>query len=112
MSKVLSDWTKETIIETRRTKELVGIKCDKCGQVIATSENNESAQVYYRVKLSEGVSGSHRIETSSFADICSGCLYGYIKNHFENRGLAISAGIEKCKAIKADVHSDRNGNFK
>lgn len=110
MSNVLSDWTKETIIETRKTKELEGIKCDNCGEVIETS--TKDPKIYYRVKCSEQVSGTYGQTSTDYADICSDCLYFYINNHFKNRSLATSVYIEKKEAVKIDIHSDKNGNFK
>lgn len=110
MSNVLSDWTKETIVETRKTKELEGIKCDKCGEVIETSTKNP--KIYYRVKCSEKISGTYGDLSTDYADICPDCLYSYINNHFKNRGLATSVYVEKKRAVRIDIRSDKNGNFK
>lgn len=112
MSKVLSDWTKETIVETRKTKELEGIKCDNCGKVIPTVPFPETPKIYYRVRRNEQVSNSDRETTKDYADICPECLCSFAIDFFKNRTFATSVYIEKEKAVKIDVQSDKNGNFK
>ena len=112
MSKVLSDWTKETIVETRKTKELEGIKCDNCGEVIPTVPFPRTPKIYYRVRRDEKVSNSYRETIKDCADICPECLGSYVVNFFKNRTFATSVCIEKEKAIRIDVQSDKNGNFK
>lgn len=111
MSKILSDWTKETITEIRKTKELDGIKCDNCGRVINTLKlNDKDMKTYYRVSCCVGISSSYRTETKSF-DICPNCLNSYVAK-FLSRNLAKYVRIEKEQAVKVDVHSDKEGNFR
>lgn len=112
MSRVLSDWTKKTIVETRKTKELEGIKCDNCGEVIPTVPFPETPKIYYRVKRSEQASNSYGETTKDYADICPECLCSFVIDFFKNRTFATSAYIEKEKAVKIDVQSDKNGDFK
>lgn len=109
MSKVLSDWTKETVIETRKTKELEGIKCDKCGVFIEAKK--EEPNTYYRVKLYENEFGSNRSMLTNQSDVCPDCLYDHIKNHFKNRGLASQVIVEKKEVLPINVVSDKYGNF-
>ena len=111
MSKILSDWTKETITEIRKTKELDGIKCDNCGSVINTSKlNDKDMRIYYRVSCCEGISSSYSTVTEHF-DICPNCLSSYVEK-FLSRNLAKHVRIEKEQAVKVDVYSDKEGNFR
>lgn len=110
MSNILSEWTKETVVETRMTKELEGIKCDKCGNVIKTTEKDP--EIYYRVRLSEYIPCTSTRRDTDYSDICPICLTLHIDDFFKNRTEAASAYIEKKYAFKTDIHSDKNGNFK
>ena len=111
MSKILSDWTKETITEIRKTKELDGIKCDNCGCIIRTLKlNDQDMKIYYRVSCCEGISSSYSTVTKHF-DICPNCLNSYVAE-FLSRNLAKYIRIEKEQAIRVDVHSDKEGCFR
>ena len=114
MSRVLSDWTKETVVETRKTKELEGIKCDKCGCVIETTPKNllEDPNIYYYVSLHSRISTYINETETTYADICPHCLCDYIRTFFESHKSHMSIRVDKKAAIREDVHSDKNGNFK
>lgn len=84
MSEILSNEVKEIVY--RKTKELVGIKCDICGKLIPVDKRgykNDKCK-YFEVTTGHNDWGSESCESIEHRDICPECVSGFVAEYLAN----------------------------
>lgn len=65
------------ITEPRKISCVVGVKCDRCGDII------QKGKVYYHITTHHNDWGNDSIDSYENFDLCSDCYLPFTENYFE-----------------------------